>query len=86
MSADLPRLSPTATWGVDKPREQPVDDRSVIGAEGKEEDNNSTDGSRLEAKLAKRSQFAYPGNCCGEEVSPTNTMRTAAYPNVDEKI
>jgi hypothetical protein len=48
--------------------------------------DNSIDDSNHEAKLALISHPAYPDNCCGEEVNPTNTMRTAAYPNVDEKI
>jgi hypothetical protein len=57
----------------------------VIGGEGEEEDD-PIDISRLEAKLAERSHPAYPDNCCGEEVNPTNTMRTAAYPTVAEKV
>lgn len=57
----------------------------MIGGEGEEEDD-PIDISRLEAKLAERSHPAYPDNCCGEEVNPTNTMRTAAYPTVAEKV
>jgi hypothetical protein len=49
-------------------------------------EGNLIDNSNCEAEQALRSYFAYPDNCCGEEVNPTKTMRTAAYPKVAAKI
>jgi hypothetical protein len=62
-----------------------IDDESG-GSDGSEDEDNSIDNSNHEVELPLRSHFACPDHCCGEEVNPTKTMRTAAYPNVDEKI
>jgi hypothetical protein len=57
----------------------------IIDDKSKDEDN-PIDKSNYGPGLTLTFHSAYPDNCCGEEVNPTNTIRTAAYPNVDAKI